>query len=134
MNAELKILQKCYDMIQYGYVCLRQFPKAEKFTLAAEIKRCMINILSLVIRANRRYYKKTTIQDLDIELDTLRYYIRLSKDLRFLPFKKYENWSRNINEIGRMIGGWQKSIKNKHLGNGSYKWRAEPWRQLDEWV
>ena len=35
---ELKIRQKCEDMIEYGYQALRQFPKAEKFTLAAEIK------------------------------------------------------------------------------------------------
>lgn len=98
-------------MVRYGYICLRQFPKSEKFTLAAEMKRCMLNVMQLIIRANRKYYKKTTIQDLDVELDTLRYYVRLAKDLDFLPFKKYENWSKMLNEIGRMIGGWQKSIK-----------------------
>lgn len=111
MNEELKILQKTYDMIQYGYICLRQFPKTEKHTFVAEIKHCMLSMLKLMIQANRRYYKKTTIQDLDVELDTLRYYARLAKDLGFLPFKKYENWSMMLNEIGRMIGGWQKSIK-----------------------
>ncbi len=108
---ELKILQKCYDMIQYGYICLRQYPKAEKHTLAAETKQSMLELLRLIIRANKRYYKKTTIQDLDVELDTLRHYIRLAKDLRFLPFRQYENWVAMLNEIGRMIGGWQKSVK-----------------------
>lgn len=38
---ELKVLQKTYDMIQYGYICLRQFPKSEKFALAGEIKVVM---------------------------------------------------------------------------------------------
>lgn len=113
MVEELKILQKCYDMIQYGYVCLRQYPKSEKHTLAAETKHSMLELLRLIIRANRRYFKKTTIQDLDIELDTLRYYIRLAQDLEFLPFRKYENWSAMLNELGRMIGGWQKSVKEQ---------------------
>ena len=27
---DLKIRQKCEDMIQYGYIALKQFPKAEK--------------------------------------------------------------------------------------------------------
>ncbi|GAC42344.1 diversity-generating retroelement protein Avd [Paenibacillus popilliae] len=108
---ELKILQKCYDMVQYGYICLRQYPKSEKHTLVAETKQCMMGLIRLMITANRRYYKKTAIQDLDVELDTLRYYTRLARDLGFLPFNKYENWAKMLSEIGRMIGGWQKSIK-----------------------
>ena len=109
---ELKIRQKCEDMIEYGYQALRQFPKAEKFTLAAEIKRSMIRLLSLIITCNKRYYKKTTMQELDIELDILRSYIRLAMRLKFLPFRKYEIWAGMLNEIGRMVGGWFKSIKN----------------------
>lgn len=111
MSEELKILQKTYDMVQYGYICLRQYPKSEKFTLGSETKQCMLGLIRLMITANRRYYKKTTIQDLDVELDALRYYVRLAKDLGFLPFNKYENWIKMLSEIGRMIGGWQKSIE-----------------------
>lgn len=109
---ELKIRQKCEDMIAYGYNALRQFPKSEKHTLAAEIKRSMIRLLSLIIACNKKHYKKTTMQELDIELDVLRSYIRLAMTLRFLPLKKYEIWSGQLNEIGRMIGGWFKSVKD----------------------
>lgn len=108
---DLMILQKTYDMIQYGYTALRQYPRSERHTLAAETKRCMYEVLQLIIRANKRYYKKTTLQDLDIELDSLRYLVRLGNDLGFLPFRRYEIWSRKINEIGKMLGGWIKSTK-----------------------
>lgn len=110
---DLKILQKTYDMILYGNICLRQFPKSEKYALASDIKQSMYTLLRLIITANKRYYKKTTLQDLDVELDTLRTLIRLSADseLRFLTLKKYENWSRMLNEIGKMLGGWIKAIK-----------------------
>lgn len=104
------ILQKTYDMIQYGYVALRKYPRSERHTLAAETKRCMYDLLRLIIRANMKYYKKSTLQDIDIELATLRYYIRLGNDLGFLPFKQYEVWARKLNEIGRMLGGWFKAI------------------------
>lgn len=110
-KEDLKILQKCYDMIEYGYIALRQFPKSERHTLAAEIKRSMYDLLRLIIRANKRYFKKTTLQDIDIEIDNLRYLIRLANALGFLPFKQFENWSRNLNEIGKMLGGWIKSAK-----------------------
>lgn len=108
---ELKILQKTYDMIQYGYTCLRQFPKSEKYALASEMKAVMARLLRLIIQANKRYFKKTTLQDIDIELATLRAYTRLAKDLGFLSIKKYENWSKLLSEIGKMLGGWIKSTK-----------------------
>jgi len=109
--TDLQIRQKCEDMLRYGYIALRQFPKAEKFTLSAEIKLTMWRLLRDIIKCNKRYFKKTTMQDLDAGLDLLRSQVRLAKELSFLPFKKYEVWSRHLDEIGRMIGGWFKSIK-----------------------
>lgn len=111
MAEELKILQKTYDMIQYGYVCLRQYPKSERHTLAAETKKAMFKLLESIIMANKKYYKKNAIQIADVSLHALRYYIRLARDLQFLPTKKYENWAKMISEIGRMIGGWLKSAR-----------------------
>jgi len=111
LAEELKVLQKTYDMIQYGYICLRQYPKSEKHTLAAETKRAMFKLLETIIMANKRYYKKNAIQEADVQLEILRYYIRLAKDLGFLPIRKYENWAKMLSEIGRMIGGWLKSAR-----------------------
>lgn len=110
---EFKILQKTYDMIIYGNICLKNFPKSERYALAADIKKSMYELLRLLIEANKKYYKKTTIQQLDVELETLRIYIRLASDpkLMYLPLRKYENWAKMLNEIGRMIGGWLKSTR-----------------------
>jgi len=107
---DLKILQKVYDMIKYGYQALAQFPKSEKFALAADMKHCMHLILERVIEANKKYYKKTTLQELDVEIMKLRAYLRLSQELGFLPFKKYEIWSGMVVEIGKMLGGWIKAV------------------------
>ena len=41
----LKIKQKIEDMIAYAYIVLAQFPKSEKHTLAAEIKKSMFRLL-----------------------------------------------------------------------------------------
>jgi len=32
----------------------------------------------------------------------------LSKDLQCISIKEYEFTSKNINEIGQMVGGWEK--------------------------
>lgn len=111
---ELKILQKAYDMVQYGYVCLRRFPKSERHTLAAEIKNHMLRALRLILQANRRRDKRAILAELDVELDLLRLYIRLARDVvdsSAFPFRSYERWSKMLNEIGKMLGGW---IKSQH--------------------
>jgi hypothetical protein len=108
---DLLIRQKIEGMIQYGYVALRQFPKSERHVLSQELRQTLWELLRLVIICNHRYHKKTTMQDLDATLDLLRSQIRLAKDLEFLPFKKYEVWSRLLDEVGRMIGGWYKSLR-----------------------
>ncbi|MDI3548113.1 MAG: hypothetical protein PWR10_1765 [Halanaerobiales bacterium] len=105
------LAQKCEDMIFYGYKALQQFPKSEKHTLAAEMKRSMLNIQRLIITANLRYYKKNTLEELDVEKAVLMFYLRLARRLGFLPFKKYEIWAGMLEEIGRLIGGWFRSIK-----------------------
>lgn len=109
---DLILKRKLEEMIQYGYVCIGRFPKSERFTLAADIKACMYSAMRLTITANKRYHKKNTLQDLDIEVEMLKSLVRLSKDLSFLPFKQYEYW-QNLNvEIGKMIGGWIKSSRS----------------------
>lgn len=108
---DLQILQKTYDMILYSQSPLNQFPKFEKHVLAAEIRKTMNNLLSLIITANKKYYKKTTLQEIDVELEKLRTFVRLSKDLKYIDIKKYETWSRYLTEIGKMLGGWIKSFK-----------------------
>jgi len=108
-KQDLKIQQKVYDMILYAYPALEQFPKSQKFSLAQDIKRCMDEVLRLVIMANKKYTQKTTLQELDVEVAALKVYIRVAADLRYLPLKKYEVWSGMLVEIGKMVGGWIRS-------------------------
>ena len=107
----LLILGKIEDMMLYAYPVLNAYPKYERFVLAADIKRCMDQEMERTIEANKKYYKKTTLQELDVEIDKLRKYVRLSYRLKYIDFKKYKQWSEKVNEIGRMLGGWMASVK-----------------------
>ncbi len=106
----LIVYQKMLELLEYGYVALRQFPKSEKFGLAADIKNQMYDVLRLIIVVNKRYHKKTTMQELDISHEVLRRQIEMAKNLQFLPFRKYEIMIVAVDEIGRLVGGWKKKI------------------------
>ena len=96
--------------MEYAYIALCQFPKSEKFGLAADIKTQMYTVLRLIIAANKRYYKKTTMQDMDIEHEILRRQIEMAKNMKFLPFKKFGILIGKVDEVGRLIGGWKRKI------------------------
>ena len=110
--------EKIADMMKYGKQAVANFPRRERQT-ADEIRRSMLTMYRLSIMVEKKYYKKTTLQELDIELDVLRHLIRLAQDRDYygrnvappLPFKKYEYWRGMLSEIGRIIGGYMKYAK-----------------------
>lgn len=96
---DFKTKNKVYELILYTGPELEQF-------------------LRLVVTLENKHYKKTTLGELDNEVDVLRHLVRLAADPQYtrsrkpcLPLRKYENISRKINEIGCMIGGYYKSLK-----------------------
>lgn len=140
-NATPFILkEKIADMMKYGKKAVAYFPRRERQT-ADEIRKSMLTMYRLAIVVEKKYYKKTTLQDLDVELDVLRHLIRLAHDKDFydkevtkkdsngkavrnengsvvsikmqppLSMQKYETWSKMLNEIGRIIGGYMKYVK-----------------------
>jgi len=108
--TDLLIRQKMEAMIEYGYVCLRQFPQYERHVLAAEIRNRMWTLLHLIVLAHKRYHKRTTLQDLDAQLDLLRAQVRLARGLGYIDMHKYETWATLNDEIGRMVGGWLRTF------------------------
>ena len=106
-----KLMAKLEDLDAYSHLVLTQFPKRERHLLCADIRACIASIQRHAIVAWKKYHKKTTLQELDTEVEVLRYLIRKSLLLRYITPKRYETWASHVNEAGRMIGGWIKSQK-----------------------
>ena len=107
-------------MIMYGNPKLKDFPKTERYVLAGDIRKTMYTMLEMAVRLEKKYYKKTTLQDLDIEVDVLRNLLRLAKDPDLyqkqkpcLDFHSWEVWIRKVDEIGRMIGGYMAWVNSR---------------------
>ncbi len=86
-------------MIEYGTIALRQFPRYEKFVLAAMIRQQMYEVLKMIVETNKRTYRKTALTELDIAHETLRHLVDLSyRRLKYLDHKKYILWMEKIKE------------------------------------
>jgi hypothetical protein len=109
---DLLILTKIEELDAYSHIVMIQFPKKEQFVLCASIRNTLTEIIKLTVRAGKKYYKKTTLENLDIEIEYLRSLIRKTHRLKYINTKRYEVWIRHVNEIGRMTGGWINTMNN----------------------
>jgi four helix bundle protein len=109
-GSNMLIYEKTLDMIAYGTIALQQFPRYEKFVLAAKIRGQMYDVLALIVEVNKRQYRKTALTELDIAHETLRHLVELSyRQLEYIDRRKYLLWMEKIDEVGRLLGGWIKS-------------------------
>jgi len=109
-TEHLIIFQKVYDLIKEVYQDCNNFPKSQRFILGQRIENTAVNILEGIVVANSEEKKLSTILKVSVEIEKMRIFLRLSKDLAFLAFKRYEVLSAKLDEIGRMCGGWIKSL------------------------
>jgi four helix bundle protein len=99
-----------YDLIREIYRDCNNFPKSQKFILGQRIENTAVNILEGIVVANSSDKKADPLSRVAVEIEKMRIFLRLSKDLAFLAFKRYEILSAKLDEIGRMLGGWIKSV------------------------
>lgn len=107
---ELIIYQKCYDFALYLFPIVDRFPKYEKFAICSQIKSCVLDMTREVVRANKSRNKKPILYDIDVKIEELKFLSRLSHDRKYLSKKSYEHSGKCLSEIGRLLGGWIKSV------------------------
>ena len=73
------IKEKIGDMIKYGRPLTMQFSRRNR-DLADEIRRTMTHMYHLAVELEKKYYRKTTTQELDVELEWLRHLVRMAAD------------------------------------------------------
>lgn len=105
----LIILQKMYDFYLWFYPALGRYPKHEKFVLTTQTKETCVQIMTLIVKANKVRNRKPVLFEIDAELEKLRLLVRLAKDLKYLSIRKYGLVSQKLNEIGRLLGGWMRA-------------------------
>ena len=66
------------------------------------------DLLLLAVKEEKE--KKAILEKASFELERLKIYLRLCRDLNLLSIRQYEHSSKHIVEIGRLLGGWLKKV------------------------
>ena len=109
------IFVKTYDLQLWLLERTARFPKHERFRIARRVEESMFSFYDLILQAGRLGDERTKdkrrlLLQADLELDRLRLTIRLCQDLKLLSFKQYAYCAEQLVEIGRLLGGWLKTV------------------------
>lgn len=115
-NNNLVIYQKYLELIYYSNDILKKYPKSETFALVKEVKNSLYSGLRLLMYAIKVYHKQEKLKylnELDINLNLLKVYIRLSYKYKYITMQNYQTWSNHITNICNMLGAWISSCLKK---------------------
>ena len=106
---ESPIFVKTYDFTLWLLEHTIKFPKSQRFVMAKRIEEAMLNFYDLLLLAVKTEdNKRGVLIEASFELERLKHYLRLCKDLKITTLKQYEYSSKEIVEIGKLLGGWLK--------------------------
>lgn len=108
MAEHLLIVKKIRDMILYNHIMVMQFPKSEKYLMANKIREFGYEIFESAITVNKRFYKKTTISELNVKHEVLRQFVNLAFELKYIDSQKHRVSQLKIDEVGKLVGAWIK--------------------------
>lgn len=115
MKSEIPAVTKLYDVILWLIPQVEKFPRDYKFTAGDRVINNLLDSLETIIEAAYTKDKTHLLRKFNMQLEKLRYLIRLSKDMRALSIKKYAYISAEIDELGRMTGGWLRAESGKDI-------------------
>jgi len=112
-NFDIPIFKKSYDLYKTFHEYRKLVPKADRYTIFERGENAILDVLDNIMLASGQpgREKLATLNKASSRLNLLRVFIRLLKDTKVIDTKKYIDLENIIDEIGRMLGGWMKSIK-----------------------
>lgn len=107
------IFIRIYKLYEEIYNLRKIISKCDRYSIWLKVENICLEILEDILKAinSPRSEKYETLCKANEELNILRIFIRLSKDIKAIDNKKYITLEEKIDEIGRMLGGWTKSVK-----------------------
>ncbi|MDZ4285935.1 MAG: four helix bundle protein [Candidatus Sungbacteria bacterium] len=115
LETDAPILQKTIELYKEFYGYLKMFPKKDQYLLG---KRCEDTILEfteyVVMAANSSKDRKLRLLEVaNGKFDLFKVLLRVAREFKMLDNKKYLSLEAKTQEIGRMLGGWIRSLMTK---------------------
>jgi hypothetical protein len=115
----LPVLQKLKALYLLWYGYYQTLPKTHRYSLGARIDELFVEIMEAIAlasflgRAEKQPYVRIAIR----KVDTLKILLMIVWETKSVDDKKYIALSVRIDEIGKMLGGWNGQLTKQNSPN-----------------
>lgn len=103
---DYSIFNKWYPLLNWILERCEAYPKHARFTVANRVANLSLDFTALLVEAVYTRERRPLLQRANLLLEQLRILFRVSADQRYFSMRQYEYVSEEINEVGKMLGGW----------------------------
>lgn len=103
----------------YGHT--KRFPKFDRYILADKIITILFEILMIISEAeylSLLSLKRSRLETVRPRLHSLKILIRLTHELQLIKQETYIKSEDELNEVGKMLNGWIRSLTQKPPAGG----------------
>jgi hypothetical protein len=110
MARESPLFVKTYDLLVFLLPCAEQFRRSQRVVLGRRLQETSLGFLDLLLEARKSSaeQRRELLRRADVELDKLRYTVRLSHAFELLGPTQYRRASELLSEVGKLLGTWIK--------------------------
>lgn len=109
-QAEMPLFTKTFDFLAWLTPATTHFPRLYRQTITARLLNAALDFQECILEANslRGANRLARLQLADGHLSKVRLYLRLAHRCHWLNPGQYEHAARQVAELGRLLGGWQR--------------------------
>ncbi len=111
---DLKVWEKAHKLVLDVYKTTQKYPKEEIYCLVSQMRRAMISVAANIAEGKKRNSVADFMHFLnmaDTSLEEVKYYLILSKDLKYITEPEMKNLYDKSTEVGLMLTGLERSLK-----------------------
>lgn len=107
-DQETPLFSKIYRFSIELYLTCKNMPKRDRYVYGERLEDNCETILENVIAASStsKNNKLPYLKIANIKLEILKVQLRMANEINLIPVKKYLELEGNLQEAGKMLGGW----------------------------
>lgn len=114
-DLDIPIFKKAYDLYRLLYGYRLDIAKQDRYAVWQRSEDCVLDVIEKILLASQlsKEEKLPHLEHASARLNLLRVFVRLMKDAEIIDNQKYVAIESEVDEVGRMLGGWIKSTKER---------------------
>ncbi|MGH8584413.1 MAG: diversity-generating retroelement protein Avd [Gammaproteobacteria bacterium] len=115
-DSSPQAVQAAHELLLWLIPQIDKFPRVRRFTLGERLESALLEVMELSVEAAYTRNKRTALQRANLRLEVAKHLWRLAVELQTVALRPYEHGARLMDELGRQLGGWLRSIGVRNTG------------------